>query len=285
MKLSSRATAGGMTTCTSRSSTRSRFANSSAALKAGPEAFEKSGRRDAQRRLQPFLAKAKKAGVRAGAAVVEGIAAEEIIREARHRRADLIVIGPRPERRGAVLHGERCGASSPFRLPRLHPGIDSGRASSLSCSRGGRDGSGHVSARSGCCSKPPATPRAPGLRPPAHALRRAWLARDLLHDGHGAFADEARRAPVRSARPGTRLSGRRGMRRARRICPDAVLYGYNVEEIFALRFVLVNLACRWPCRNASCSSWASYASMRPATVASVATISHAVRVEVVKKDL
>jgi nucleotide-binding universal stress UspA family protein len=52
-----------------------------------------AGRRDAQRRLQPLLAKAKKAGIRAGAAVVEGIAAEEIIREARRRSADLIVMG------------------------------------------------------------------------------------------------------------------------------------------------------------------------------------------------
>jgi len=28
------------------------------------------------------------------------------------------------------------------------------------------------------------------LRPPAHPVRREGLARDLLHDGHGALADE-----------------------------------------------------------------------------------------------
>jgi hypothetical protein len=31
---------------------------------------------------------------------------------------------------------------------------------------------------------------APGLRPPAHALRRARLARDVLHDRNGALADQ-----------------------------------------------------------------------------------------------
>ena len=52
-----------------------------------------AGRRAAQRRLAPLLAKAKKARVRASAAVLEGIAFEEIVREARRRRADLIVMG------------------------------------------------------------------------------------------------------------------------------------------------------------------------------------------------
>ena len=52
-----------------------------------------AGRREAQRRLRPLLARAKKAHVRASAAVLEGIAFEEIVREARRRRADLIVVG------------------------------------------------------------------------------------------------------------------------------------------------------------------------------------------------
>jgi hypothetical protein len=49
----------------------------------------------------------------------------------------------------------------------------------------------------------------PGLRPPTHAIRRAKLARDFLHDRDGALADE-RRAPGGSGRRGTRRSGRRG---------------------------------------------------------------------------
>ena len=52
-----------------------------------------AGRREAQRRLAPLLAKARKARVRATAAVLEGTPFEEIVREARRRRADLIVMG------------------------------------------------------------------------------------------------------------------------------------------------------------------------------------------------
>ncbi|MBI2160350.1 MAG: universal stress protein [Candidatus Rokubacteria bacterium] len=52
-----------------------------------------AGRREAQRRLPPLLAKARTARVRATAAVVEGTPFEEIVREARRRRADLIVMG------------------------------------------------------------------------------------------------------------------------------------------------------------------------------------------------
>jgi len=51
------------------------------------------GRRQAQRRLQPLLARARKARVRASAVALEGFASEEIVREARRRRADLIVMG------------------------------------------------------------------------------------------------------------------------------------------------------------------------------------------------
>lgn len=52
-----------------------------------------AGRREAQRRLAPLLAKARKARVRASAAVLEGMVFEEIVREAQRRRADLIVMG------------------------------------------------------------------------------------------------------------------------------------------------------------------------------------------------
>ncbi len=50
-------------------------------------------RRDAERRLAAAGAGAKKAGVRVEAQLIEGIPAEEIIRVARRRRPDLIVIG------------------------------------------------------------------------------------------------------------------------------------------------------------------------------------------------
>lgn len=50
-------------------------------------------RRETQRRLRPLLARAKKARVRASAAILEGMVFEEIAREARRRRADLIVMG------------------------------------------------------------------------------------------------------------------------------------------------------------------------------------------------
>lgn len=52
-----------------------------------------AGRRDAERRLRPLVARARRAGVRVRAAVLEGSAFQEIVREARRRRADLIVIG------------------------------------------------------------------------------------------------------------------------------------------------------------------------------------------------
>lgn len=52
-----------------------------------------AGRRQAQRRLRPLLARARKARVRASAAVLEGTAFEEIVREARRRHADLVVMG------------------------------------------------------------------------------------------------------------------------------------------------------------------------------------------------
>jgi nucleotide-binding universal stress UspA family protein len=50
-------------------------------------------RRTALRHLAPLLTRAKTARVRARASVLEGIPFEEIVREARRRRADLVVMG------------------------------------------------------------------------------------------------------------------------------------------------------------------------------------------------
>jgi nucleotide-binding universal stress UspA family protein len=48
---------------------------------------------DAQRRLNALVATAKKEGVRASGLLLEGVAAEQIVRAARSRRAGLIVMG------------------------------------------------------------------------------------------------------------------------------------------------------------------------------------------------
>lgn len=48
---------------------------------------------DAQRRLNTLVASAKKAGVRVSSLLLEGVAAEQIVRAARSRRAGLIVMG------------------------------------------------------------------------------------------------------------------------------------------------------------------------------------------------
>jgi nucleotide-binding universal stress UspA family protein len=48
---------------------------------------------DAQRRLNTLVATAKKARVRASGLLLEGVAAEQIVRTARSRRASLIVMG------------------------------------------------------------------------------------------------------------------------------------------------------------------------------------------------
>jgi nucleotide-binding universal stress UspA family protein len=52
-----------------------------------------SNRTWAQKQLAKLLAQAKKAGVRASGALLEGVAHEQIIRFARSRHADLIVMG------------------------------------------------------------------------------------------------------------------------------------------------------------------------------------------------
>ncbi len=55
--------------------------------------LETSGRKYAQRRLNAVQAKARKAGVRATTLVLEGVAHEQIIRAAKSKKADLIVMG------------------------------------------------------------------------------------------------------------------------------------------------------------------------------------------------
>jgi nucleotide-binding universal stress UspA family protein len=55
--------------------------------------IERSGRNQAQRRLNALQAKAKKAGLRATTLLLEGVAHEQIIRAAKSKKADLIVMG------------------------------------------------------------------------------------------------------------------------------------------------------------------------------------------------
>ena len=53
----------------------------------------RAGRADAERRLDALVARAKKAGVRATGLVLEGTAAQQIVRAAQNHRAALIVMG------------------------------------------------------------------------------------------------------------------------------------------------------------------------------------------------
>lgn len=55
--------------------------------------MQSRARRAVEDRLARLLARARRAGVRGGADVREGLPAEEILRAARRRRADLIVVG------------------------------------------------------------------------------------------------------------------------------------------------------------------------------------------------
>jgi len=55
--------------------------------------IETSGHRNAQRRLAALQAKAKKTGVRATTLLLEGVAHEQIIRAAKSKKSDLIVMG------------------------------------------------------------------------------------------------------------------------------------------------------------------------------------------------
>ncbi|OGL13920.1 MAG: hypothetical protein A3F92_02750 [Candidatus Rokubacteria bacterium RIFCSPLOWO2_12_FULL_71_22] len=55
--------------------------------------MREQARRGAEDRLAPLLARARRRGVRAAAVVREGLPADEIVAEARRRRADLIVVG------------------------------------------------------------------------------------------------------------------------------------------------------------------------------------------------
>ena len=53
----------------------------------------KASQAQAQRRLDALLATAKKAGVRARGLLLEGVAWEQLVRTARARKADMIVMG------------------------------------------------------------------------------------------------------------------------------------------------------------------------------------------------
>jgi nucleotide-binding universal stress UspA family protein len=55
--------------------------------------IEATARREARKRLEALVVKAKRAGVRARALLLEGIPADRIVRAARSQRADLVVIG------------------------------------------------------------------------------------------------------------------------------------------------------------------------------------------------
>ena len=57
------------------------------------EQLQESGRADGQKRLAALVARAKKAGVRARALLLEGAPFQEITRAAKRQRADLIVMG------------------------------------------------------------------------------------------------------------------------------------------------------------------------------------------------
>ncbi len=79
------------------------------------EVIEQSSRAAAQKQLDRLLAQAKQRGVRTKALLTRGIAHDEIVRTARRRRADMIVMG---------THG-RTG------LPKLFLGSVAGRVVSL----------------------------------------------------------------------------------------------------------------------------------------------------------
>lgn len=57
------------------------------------EELEASARGEAQKRLAAIVARARKAGVRATALLLEGVPHERVARAARARKADLLVIG------------------------------------------------------------------------------------------------------------------------------------------------------------------------------------------------
>jgi nucleotide-binding universal stress UspA family protein len=57
------------------------------------EDLEASSQKYAQKRLSALLAKARKAGARAATLLLEGVAHEQIIRAAKSKKADLIVMG------------------------------------------------------------------------------------------------------------------------------------------------------------------------------------------------
>jgi nucleotide-binding universal stress UspA family protein len=68
------------------------------------EMLDRSARQHARKQLAALVGRAKKARVRATALLVDGVPHEQVLREARRRRADLLVIG---------THG-RTGLSKAF---------------------------------------------------------------------------------------------------------------------------------------------------------------------------
>ena len=57
------------------------------------ENIERTAKVQAKKQLDTLVTKAKKAGVRAGGLLMEGVAHEQITRAARSRRVDLLVLG------------------------------------------------------------------------------------------------------------------------------------------------------------------------------------------------
>jgi nucleotide-binding universal stress UspA family protein len=57
------------------------------------EEVQRAGRAHATRQLERLVARAREAGVRAEPLLLEGVAADQIVRAARRHKADMIVIG------------------------------------------------------------------------------------------------------------------------------------------------------------------------------------------------
>jgi nucleotide-binding universal stress UspA family protein len=93
----------------------------------------KSSQAEAQRRLDALVARAKKAGVRATGLLLEGVAAEQIVRAARGRRASMIVMGTHGRTGlarlflGSVAQRVVGGAPCPVMMVRASAGSATGR--------------------------------------------------------------------------------------------------------------------------------------------------------------
>jgi len=71
--------------------------------------IEAGARRSAESRMKVALARARRAGGRASAMIVEGVAFERIVRTAKTKRADLIVIGGSPGSSSEAWLSAWCG--------------------------------------------------------------------------------------------------------------------------------------------------------------------------------